>query len=178
MPYHGRRGFVVPETAVRKSEETVRPRGWGHAVLKVRELLRSELFYTEVIGFRVVGRRTGMTFLSLGGQHHDLALYEAGPRAQMPGAGSLGVVHLAFAMEDERALRRSYAFLKGKATILGAVDRVVFRSFYIADPDGYILEFFADAPKGEWSNIPNPFDRELPYNPGGTPLDDEEEEFP
>src|SRR4030067_3071938 len=115
MPYDGRRGVVVPETAVRKSEETVRPRGWGHAVLKVRELLRSELFYTEVIGFRVVGRRTGMTFLSLGGQHHDLALYGAGPRAHRRGAGHLGVVHLAFAMEDERAPRRFYAFLKAQA---------------------------------------------------------------
>src|SRR4030067_675128 len=100
MPYDGRRGVVVPETAVRKSEETVRPRGWGHAVLKVRELLRSELFYTEVIGFRVVGRRTGMTFLSLGGQHHDLALHEAG------------------------------------------------------------------APVEEWSDLPNPFDRARPYDPG------------
>ncbi|MGZ8429917.1 MAG: VOC family protein [Candidatus Deferrimicrobiaceae bacterium] len=168
----------MPEAAAPKSNGTDRPIGWGHAVLKVRDLLRSELFYTEVIGFGVVGRRTGMTFLSLGGTHHDLALYEAGPRARMPGAGSLGVVHLAFAMEDESALRRFYAFLKGKATILGAVNRVVFRSFYIADPDGYILEFFADAPMGEWSNIPNPFDRELPYNPGGTPLDDEEEESP
>ena len=168
----------MPETAAAKSDGTDRPIGWGHAVLKVRDLLRSELFYTEVIGFRVIGRRTGMTFLSLGGPHHDLALYEAGPRAQMPGTGSLGVVHLAFAMEDESALRRFYAFLKGKATILGAVNRVVFRSFYIADPDGYILEFFADAPMGEWSNIPNPFDRELPYNPGSTPLDDDEEESP
>jgi catechol 2,3-dioxygenase len=156
----------VPETAAWKSEETVRPRGWGHAVLKVRELLRSELFYTEVIGFGVVGRRTGMTFLSLGGQHHDLALYEAGPRAQMPGAGNLGVVHLAFAMENEGALRRFYAFLKGKAEILGAVDHIVSRSFYISDPDGYILEFYASAPMEEWSDLPNPFDRDRPYNPG------------
>jgi len=165
----------MPETVARKSDGTDRPIGWGHAVLKVRDLLRSELFYTEVIGFRVIGRRTGMTFLSLGGPHHDLALYEAGPRAQMPGTGSLGVVHLAFAMEDESALRRFYAFLKGKAMILGAVDHFVFRSFYVADPDGYILEFFADAPMGEWSNLPNPFDRERPYNPGGTLLGEEEE---
>src|SRR4030067_494217 len=101
----------------------------------VRDLLRSELFYAEVIGFRVVGRRTGMTFLSLGGQHHDLALYEAGPRARMPGAGNLGVVHLAFAMEDESALRRFYAFLKGKAEILRALDHSVARSFYVAAAD-------------------------------------------
>src|SRR3990172_9091680 len=125
----------MPETVARKSDGTDRPIGWAHAVLKVRDLLRSELFYTEVIGFRVIGRRTGMTFLSLGGPHHDLALYEAGPRAQMPGTGSLGVVHLAFAMEDESALRRFYAFLKGKVEILGAVDHIVSRSFYISDPE-------------------------------------------
>ncbi len=157
-------------------EGTARPKGWGHAVLKVRDLTRSELFYTEVIGFRVVGRRTGMTFLSLGGQHHDLALYEAGPRAQMPGSGNLGVVHLAFAMEDESSLRGFYAFLKGKAQILGAVDHVVSRSFYIADPDGYILEFYASAPMEEWADLHNPFDRVRPYNPGGTPPGEEAED--
>lgn len=147
------------------SEEFVRPVGWGHAVLKVRALARSERFYTDVIGFRVVGRRTGMCFLSLGRSHHDLALFEAGPRALMPGSGSLGVVHLAFAMDGEDALRRFYARLKGKVQILGAVDHVVSRSFYIADPDGYILEFFADAPMEEWADLPNPFDRDRPYDP-------------
>lgn len=149
------------------TEDAVRPVGWGHAVLKVRALARSERFYTDVIGFRVVGRRTGMCFLSLGRPHHDLALYEAGPRALMPGSGSLGVVHLAFAMEGEDALRRFYAFLRGKVQILGAVDHVVSRSFYIADPDGYILEFYADAPMEEWADLPNPFERDRPYDPGG-----------
>src|SRR4030067_435407 len=73
------------ERAAPKSNGTDRPVGWGHAVLKVRDLLRSELFYTEVIGFGVVGRRTGVTFLSLGGPHHDLALYQAGPPPPPPG---------------------------------------------------------------------------------------------
>jgi len=153
--------------------EILRPTGWGHAVLKVRDLARSERFYTEVIGFRVAGRRTGMCFLSLGKQHHDLALYEAGPRAQMPGAGNLGVVHLAFAMASEGALRGFYASLKGKAQILGAVDHVVSRSFYITDPDGYILEFYASAPMEEWSDIPNPFERDRPYNPSGSIFEEE-----
>ncbi len=155
-------------------EPPVRPTGWGHAVLKVRVLARSERFYTEVIGFRVVGRRTGMSFLSLGRLHHDLALYEAGPRAIMPGSGNLGVVHLAFAMDGEEALRRFYAHLRGKAQILGAVDHVVSRSFYIADPDGYILEFYADAPMEEWADLPNPFERDRPYDPGGPPAEDSE----
>lgn len=154
--------------------QAVRPVGWGHAVLKVRDLARSELFYSEVIGFRVVGRRTGMCFMSLGGQSHDLALYEAGLRAQMPGAGNLGVVHLAFAMESEEALRKFYSMLRGKVQILGAVDHVVSRSFYVADPDGYILEFFAQAPMEEWSDLPNPYDRDRPYDPGGSPFGDDD----
>jgi catechol 2,3-dioxygenase len=158
---------------VTSTYEKIHPVGWGHAVLKVRSLERSERFYTESIGFRVVGRRTGMCFLSLGRQHHDLALYEAGPRAQMPGSGNLGVVHLAFAMESEAALRGFYASMKGKAQILGAVDHVVSRSFYITDPDGYILEFYADAPMEDWSDIPNPFERDRPYNPGDSTFEEE-----
>ncbi len=160
-----------------RPDDIVRPVGWGHAVLKVRALARSERFYTDVIGFRVVGRRTGMCFLSLGRPHPDLALYEAGPRALMPGSGSLGVVHLAFAMEGEDALRRFYAHLRGKVQILGAVDHVVSRSFYIADPDGYILEFYADAPMEEWADLPNPFERDRPSDPGGRPPT-EDSDFP
>ena len=156
-------------------QESLRPIGWGHAVLKVRDLARSERFYTDIVGFRVVGRRAGMTFLSLGRQHHDLALYEAGARARMPGAGNLGVVHLAFAMRDEGALRRFYTVVRGQAQILGAVDHVVSRSFYIADPDGYIIEFFADAPMEEWSDLPNPFDRDRHYDPADGPSGEDPE---
>ena len=119
-----------------------------------------------------------MCYLTLGKQHHDIALYEVGMRAQMPGAGNLGVVHLAFAMDGEPDLRRFYAHLRGKAQILGAVDRVISRAFYIADPDGYIIEFYADAPLEDWAEIPNPYERERPYNPGETGPSGEDPEYP
>jgi catechol-2,3-dioxygenase len=50
---------------------------------------------------------------------------------------------------------------------------VVSRSFYITDPDGYILEFYADAPIEEWEDIPNPLERDRPYNPGPLAIEDE-----
>lgn len=158
-----------------QEHHSTRPVGWGHAVLKVRSLERSERFYVEEIGFRVVGRREGMSFLSLGGRHHDLALSEAGPRAQMPGFGNLGVVHLGFAMSDEAALRRFYRTLRRKTSILGAVDHGVSRSFYIADPDGYILEFYADAPMEEYADLPDPYAIDRPYDPLAASFGDEEE---
>jgi catechol 2,3-dioxygenase-like lactoylglutathione lyase family enzyme len=49
----------------------------GHVVLKVRDLQRSEGFYSGVLGMKVISRNSDprMTFFTLGtpGNHHDFA---------------------------------------------------------------------------------------------------------
>ena len=62
----------------------------GHVVLKVRDLERSEAFYTSVLGLVVTGRLPGrMVFFSVpgNGDSHDLGLWKVGPEAapQAPG---------------------------------------------------------------------------------------------
>ena len=56
----------------------------GHVVLKVRDLDRSEAFYTSVLGLAVTGRLPGrMVFFAVPGNtdSHDLGLWKAGPDA-------------------------------------------------------------------------------------------------
>ena len=71
----------------------------GHVVLKVRDLHRSEDFYSRVLGMRIILRISDprMTFFTLGtpGSRHDFALMELGPaarsRSMKPRARSRGV---------------------------------------------------------------------------------------
>ena len=50
----------------------------GHVVLNVANLKKSENFYRGIVGMKVSARnrRTKMTFMSFGREHHDVALME------------------------------------------------------------------------------------------------------
>ena len=54
----------------------VKPKQLGHLVLRVRDVERSEKFYTENLGLSVTTKRPGvMTFLSAGSDaSHELSL--------------------------------------------------------------------------------------------------------
>ena len=62
----------------------------GHVVLKVRDLHRSEGFYSSMLGMRIISRNWIRTYdlLHLGhpGIHHDFALMELGLAAPKPDA--------------------------------------------------------------------------------------------
>ena len=65
----------------------------GHVVLKVRDLDRSEAFYTGVVGLTVTGRMPGrMVFFAVPGNEdsHDLAVWKVGPDAAGPQARQVG----------------------------------------------------------------------------------------
>src|SRR5882724_6319259 len=50
----------------------------GHVVFNVANLKKSENFYRSIVGMKVSARnrRTKMTFMSFGREHHDVALME------------------------------------------------------------------------------------------------------
>src|SRR5687767_1544163 len=125
----------------------MRIRKVGHVVLKVRDIPQAEAFYTDVLGFEVVTRfdQPRGVFLSLGEQHHDLALFEVSPAAADPQEDQVGLHHVALQVESLRALKDAYAELKARGiSILRAVDHGTTHSIYLRDPAGNRLELYCD----------------------------------
>ena len=125
----------------------IHPKKVGHVVLKARDLVQIEKFYTEVLGFEVVMRlkQPRGVFFSLGEQHHDLAVLEVPPEADAPKADQVGLHHVALQVEDFAALKDCYRTLKSHGVpIVRAVDHGITKSLYFCDPAGNRLELYCD----------------------------------
>jgi catechol 2,3-dioxygenase len=122
----------------------------GHVVLKVRNLQRSEGFYSGTLGMRVILRISDppMTFFTLEttANHHDFALMEVGPFASSPTDRATGLAHVAFKVGSsvqEFGLARS--LLEGSGNpILYEAERAFSRSVHVLDPDGNEIELYVD----------------------------------
>jgi catechol-2,3-dioxygenase len=133
----------------------------GHVVLKVRDLVRSEAFYTGVVGLRVTGRMDGrMVFFSVPGNEdsHDLAIWKVGADAAPAAAKQVGLFHVAWQVERAEDLEPLYRELLAKGVkVHGTTDHGVNLSIYFEDPDGNMLEFTYEQPRAAWPADRNPF---------------------
>jgi catechol 2,3-dioxygenase len=136
--------------------------GINHITLLVNDLVSSNNFYTQVLGLKLVGKRPGMHFYSSGHFIHELAL------AHYPGfrnSTDSGLAHLCFNATDEKNLRALYQHCHDLGvTTSGGVDHTIMHSFYLRDPDNYIIEIGSDRPKQEWQTHSQPFAKDLPLN--------------
>jgi catechol 2,3-dioxygenase len=123
------------------------PREIGHLVLNVSDVDRSVAFYCDLIGFQAVRHEPGRSaFLTCGVIHHNLALFRASPDAAPPQKGQIGLNHFAFQVENYEALQRAYdRLVEAGVTINSTTDHGITRSVYFQDPDGIVMELFADA---------------------------------
>ena len=131
----------------------VTPKQLGHLVLRVRDLERSEAFYTEVLGLHVTNKRPGrMVFLSAGDESsHELALMPVGADAPGPENTRVGLYHFAWEMESFEDLQRLYKHMKEKDVNIGGLgDHGVSMGVYFFDPDGNEIEAFYELPKDQW----------------------------
>jgi catechol 2,3-dioxygenase len=122
----------------------------GHVVLKVRDRHRSEVFYSGVLGMRIVSRISDppMTFFSVGaqGSHHDFAVMELGAHAPAPNQDATGLAHVAFNVgSTPDALRLAREVLHAsRAPVLYEAERAFTKSVHLLDPDGNEIELYID----------------------------------
>ena len=114
-----------------------------HIALKVRDVAVSKAFYTETLGFPIVGQFPGREtyFIDIGGTTIELGQTSAPPEEEP----SLGFVHLAFEVDDMDATcaaleAKGVAFYIGPGSVGDLLERAFFR-----DPDGNALELFKSA---------------------------------
>ena len=127
----------------------VKPKQLGHLVLRVRDLDRSEAFYTDVLGLEITGRiPKTMLFMSAQGESsHELALTSVGPEAPGPEQDRVGLYHFAWEMDSVEGLKVLYREMKRKSVdIVRIGDHGASLGVYFRDPDGNEIEVFYELP--------------------------------
>jgi catechol 2,3-dioxygenase-like lactoylglutathione lyase family enzyme len=119
----------------------------GHVVLNVRDLKKSERFYRDILGMAVSGRnrRTKMSFLSFGTEHHDIALMELPAEAKrIAGEGIPGLHHFCVYVASNRAVDDLHPILKRRRIPIVSGPEILEvarnRSVSFLDPDGNRVE--------------------------------------
>lgn len=133
------------------TEKYFSPRRLGHANLFVSDYQRAADFYQSIVGFEEVYRQPDnqASFLSNGNTYHDLALTDIrskyAAKDQKP-----GIWHLAFELDTEADMVDGYNRAKAAGVPFSFVmDHDVARSLYQNDPDGNMVELYADVEK-DW----------------------------
>jgi catechol 2,3-dioxygenase len=123
----------------------VKAKSLGHVVLNVSDLEASLEFYRRAIGLEVISADAEGTiaFMSLGRQHHDLALVQRATGAR-PDADQPGLVHIAWRLDDFTELQAAHAALTEAGIEIEPIQHNITNSLYMRDPDGNVVELFND----------------------------------
>lgn len=113
-----------------------------HFTIPVKDLDRSEKFYTESLGFEKIGRTDRIVFMSAGGDYFNLTISENPITLNVADRHE---IHSAFRVTP-KTYQEMLTVLPGKGIeIFKQEDRragvFVGRSAYIRDPDGNVIEF-------------------------------------
>jgi catechol-2,3-dioxygenase len=126
----------------------------GHVVLNVANLKKSEKFYRSIVGLKISARnrRTKMTFMSFGREHHDVAFMELPRWAKHAGGqGMPKLHHFCIYVKTTEEVDRLYPVLKRrKIPIVSGPEMLEVagnRSISFLDPDGNRVEIACNANK-------------------------------
>jgi catechol-2,3-dioxygenase len=131
----------------------------GHVVLNVADLKKSENFYRGIVGMKVSARnrRTKMTFMSFGREHHDVALMEL-PRGakHVRGKGIPKLHHFCIYVGTNEEVDELYPLLRRRKIPIVSGPEILEvagnRSISFLDPDGNRVEIACNANKFRFDN--------------------------
>jgi catechol-2,3-dioxygenase len=131
----------------------------GHVVLNVANLKKSESFYRSIVGMKVSARnrRTKMTFMSFGREHHDVALMELPTGAKhVGGKGIPKLHHFCIYVGTNEEVDDLYPVLKRRKIPIVSGPEILEvagnRSISFLDPDGNRVEIACNANKYRFDN--------------------------
>jgi catechol 2,3-dioxygenase len=113
--------------------------------MNVSDLDASLDFYTKVTGAEIVSdlRDSKIAFLSLGEQHHDIALVQHATQAA-PDSTQSGLFHMAWQLGDFAELQAAHKELTAAGIELEPIQHNITNSLYMHDPDGNMVELYCD----------------------------------
>ena len=126
----------------------------GHVVLNVANLKKSETFYRAIVGMKVSARnrRTKMTFMSFGREHHDVAFMELAKGAKhVSGKGIPKLHHFCIYVRTNEEVDELYPVLRRRRIPIVSGPEILEvagnRSISFLDPDGNRVEIACNANK-------------------------------
>ncbi len=123
----------------------IETQGMRHVALRVADVERSKRFYGEVFGMRVVWQPDpDNAYLSSG--RDNLALHHDA-EAHGPAAGMQTLDHIGFFVAQLQQLERDFAWAQEQGLKIVKPlrrHRDGTSSFYIADPDGIVIQLIHD----------------------------------
>lgn len=124
----------------------------GHAVLKMRDLEKAKWFYGEVLGMEISSDQSPRgIFFRFGDYHHDIGVFKVSEEADPPKQDQVGLAHLALATDGiESVVAMRNRLEEYGAKIEGALDHGMTLSLYCRDPDGNLIEIYAEVPDYNW----------------------------
>jgi catechol 2,3-dioxygenase-like lactoylglutathione lyase family enzyme len=133
----------------------LRLNGLHHVTLVCRDVGRSVAFYRNLLGLRLVKQTTseddrGARHLYFGdeeGRPGTLITCLEYPNLEPGRVGAGSTHHFALGVDSEEELRAWRDYLTGRGVPCSEVlDRTYFKSVYLRDPDGHVIELATSGP--------------------------------
>lgn len=122
----------------------------GEVNLKVQDLERSIVFYTEVIGFKVLDKTSRFASFSADGKNVLLTVEQ--PDNVVPKQGrTTGLFHFALLLPKRSDLSKIVKHFANNGVQLGSSDHLVSEALYLSDPDGNGIEIYVDRDPSDWN---------------------------